>query len=660
MISSRRRTVSFLFFSALITVSAPLFYCSRNEQKQFVSGDTLQYVGMEACRKCHEDKYRTFMETGMGKSFGPASKSKSSGKFGTHAKVYDKLLDFYYVPYWEGDSLCILEYRMEKDDTVYKRTEKISYIIGSGQHTNSHLIEKEGFLYQAPLTFYTQKQQWDLPPGFEGGLNSRFGRIIGLECLSCHNAYPSLVRGSENKYDKIPHGIDCERCHGPGSLHVKEKSDGHITGAGSSIVNPARLPAGLQLDLCSRCHLQGNAVLNEGKSFYDFLPGMKLSDVMNVFVPVYKGREEEHIMASHVERLRMSRCFIMSREKSKHGLPGGKELSCITCHNPHLSVKATPVNVFNAACNGCHHEQDAPLCSERAEARSLVKNDCSGCHMKKNGTTDIPHVTNTDHYIRKYPAKALSGGHEVFEGLTCINNPDPPAGAKARAWLQYYEKFRANPAFLDSAGKYLENKTPTEIKKNFRDLVYLCSLRKDYKKIITYITALTVSVNMDSGFSRFSADNADAWLNYRIGEAYFHTGEYSHAFDYFSRASRLSPFNPDFRNKQGAALMQLDKPLEAKKIFEKLSVGFPGFIPALSNLGYLYLRLDGDTARASGLYAEALALDPDYEPALLNKAGLMAYEGKFASAEKILEHILKKNPANRDARAALKQLKERQ
>ena len=38
--------------------------------------------------------------------------------------------------------------------------------------------------------------------------------------MTCHNAYPDFVLGSTNKFNKIPKGIDCERCHGPGELHV--------------------------------------------------------------------------------------------------------------------------------------------------------------------------------------------------------------------------------------------------------------------------------------------------------------------------------------------------------------------------------------------------------------------------------------------------------
>ncbi|HRB38537.1 MAG TPA: hypothetical protein PK134_06525 [Bacteroidia bacterium] len=159
--------------------------------------DTVKYVGKETCRSCHADIYNTFMQTGMGKSFDVASKQKTSAKF-SHAVIYDKYENFYYHPYWQNDSLHLLEFRLENGDTVYKHNEVISYIIGSGQHTNSHIINTNGYLNQAPATFYTQRGEWHLPPGFEDGNNTRFSRIIGLECMSCHNSYPDFVLGSEN------------------------------------------------------------------------------------------------------------------------------------------------------------------------------------------------------------------------------------------------------------------------------------------------------------------------------------------------------------------------------------------------------------------------------------------------------------------------------
>ena len=138
---------------------------------------------------------------------------------------------------------------------------------------------------------------------------------------------------------EMPRGIECERCHGPGSLHVKEKLKGIKVDtskyADYSITNPRHLPRDLQMDICQRCHLQGVAVLNEGKNFFDFRPGMQLSDVMQVFLPRFSNSHEKFIMASQADRLRLSPCYLKS-----------EELSCISCHNPHHSVKSKKITAI--------------------------------------------------------------------------------------------------------------------------------------------------------------------------------------------------------------------------------------------------------------------------------------------------------------------------
>ncbi|MBK8472384.1 MAG: hypothetical protein IPL33_09550 [Sphingobacteriales bacterium] len=54
--------------------------------------------------------------------------------------------------------MWIAEYRLGKQaDTTHYREQYIKYIIGSGQHTNSHIYDENGYLYQAPITFYTQR-----------------------------------------------------------------------------------------------------------------------------------------------------------------------------------------------------------------------------------------------------------------------------------------------------------------------------------------------------------------------------------------------------------------------------------------------------------------------------------------------------------------------
>jgi len=264
--------------------------------------DTVNYVGSESCRGCHTEIYESFMHTGMGESFGLANPQKSAAIVNQHTLIYDSINNYYYQPFWQNDSLMVKEFRLNQKDTVYQRTEHIKYIIGSGHHTNSHIFEQNGYLYQAPITFYTQKKIWDFAPGFSGGFSTRFDRLIGTECMNCHNSFCEQPFGSENKYDWVAGGISCERCHGPGEVHVKLKTEGEVIDTATqidfSIVNPAKLERTAQMQVCQRCHVQGIAVLKEENSFYDFKPGQALDTVMDVFIPRYSGANTKFIMAS--------------------------------------------------------------------------------------------------------------------------------------------------------------------------------------------------------------------------------------------------------------------------------------------------------------------------------------------------------------------------
>lgn len=659
--------------------------------------DSAKYVGIHTCKLCHQDIYNTYIKTGMGKSFDVASRQKSSGDYHTSI-VYDKIGDFYYKAFWQNDSLQFLEYRLQGKDTIYKRQETVNYIIGSGQHTNSHIQSVNGYLNQMPMTFYTQKKKWDLPPGFEDGHNSRFMRKIGLECMSCHNNYPEFVLGSENKFSAVPEGINCERCHGPGSIHVEQRQTGSKIDTSKyidySIVNPAKLSIDAQFDICQRCHLQGNTILKEGKSFYDFKPGMKLSDYMTVFLPKYKHADDEFIMASHADRLKQSQCFIKSLEKTTSPVlrtppskgespsvsnklkPYKDAMTCVTCHNPHVSVRETNPNVFNDACNKCHGGQKKDqrlkikdnstfgsklICSEPSVIRKIKNKNqiinCVGCHMPKSGSIDIPHVTVHDHYIRKPITKKDKNAIKQFIGLYAINEKNPSALIKAKAYLNQYEKFENKSYYLDSAAFYLKDKSDADLKANFELLIQLHFIKNDFNKMIAYVNRLTDATILNNLLTKKSYSNDDAWTSYRIGEAFYNTGNIQRAINYYKNAVTLAPYGLDFKNKYGSALAANGLLPNAEKEFTEILKENPKHVSALTNLGYVKLA-QGNAKDAEQLYFKALALDPDYEPLLLNLAGLYAYKKEYKKAELYLTKLLKRNPNNKQAKIALIQIKQ--
>ncbi len=657
--------ISLSFFNCNSDISDKNSITKKETSKYLNHGDSANYVGMNTCKLCHQSIYNSFIKTGMGKSFDIASKSKSSADF-SKPGIYDKIADLHYKAYWNKDSLYIHEFRIQKNETLYSRKEQVNFIIGSGQHTNSHLQINNGYLNQMPMTYYTQKKKWDLPPGFENGINTRFTRKIGLECISCHNAYPNLIIGSENKYQSMPSGIDCERCHGPGSIHVKQRQNGSKVDTSKyidySIVNPAKLSIDEQFDVCQRCHLQGNAILKENKSFFDFKPGQKLSNYISVFLPKYTNSNTEFIMASHADRLKQSACFIKSYEKiqNKNILKPYKDaMTCITCHNPHVSVRETNANVFNDACLSCHNAktENENTKLKLQNAHKLFKkntwSNCVSCHMPVSGSSDIPHVTVHDHYIRKPITVEEKNKIKTFIGLFAINEKKPDSLTIAKAYINQYDKFDTKNNYLDSALNYLSN--PKEFEKNRYALIQLYFIRNDFNTIITCLNKLGEARCLNELFIKKTYDNIDAWACYRIAESYYYKNQITKALMWFKRAIELAPYHLDFRNKYGTTLASSNQLSEAETQFNFILKENRKYVSAYSNLGYIKL-LQGKESDALLLYKKGESIDPDNELLLLNLSAYYLYKHENKIAKKYLQHLHKLYPKNEKVIVALNKL----
>ncbi len=538
---------------------------------------------MEVCSACHQDKHKTFTHTGMGMSFDSAYKSKSSGSFDGHQLVYDSSINMYYYPFWKGEQLTIREFRLLNYDTIHKLDVDIDYIVGSGQHTNSHIFKSNGYLYQAPITFYVQDKKWDLAPGFENGNNTRFSRIINSECISCHNSMPQLKNGNAFKFERIGKGIDCERCHGPGELHVNERSKGIGVDVKNeidpTIVNPSKLSWELQTDLCQRCHLQGLNILKEGKSFLDFKPGMKLSSIFDVYLPQYLGDNLELDMANHSQRFQMSKCFISGNNKDL-------SFTCISCHNPHISVKETGTEVFNASCNNCHNKD---VCS--AEKAKLLKaqNNCVECHMPKSGSEDIPHVSVHDHFIRKPISKSETEEVKKLIGLYAINNPNPKVENQIRAYLEYWEKFDKNNLYLEKAKILLEKSDFPKL-----ELKYYY-LKEDYKQATQLVLSDAV---------------LDDWECLMLGDSYLKLGLESQGLYYLEKAYLLNKSNRTISKKLLNSYLKNLQVKSANEIIGDVLAEFPKD-PSIINCYAQSLILMKMLPKAKVELDKAIKLDPD-------------------------------------------------
>jgi len=270
-------------------------------------------------------------------------------------------------------------------------------VIGSGTRGHSYITDRDGFLFQTAISWFSQKAKWDKSPGFVA--ERFFGRPVTEECLFCHANRSPTVEGYDHRYDKpFAHGyaIGCERCHGPGEKHVRE--GGVFTdGFDPTIVNPRRLDHALREAVCQQCHLEGETrVIRRGRRLHEFRPGLPLDSILSVFVVSDTAGVKA---VSHVEQMYHSQCF--------RGGQGNGRMGCTSCHDPHRQVApADRVAFYRERCLNCHEDHG---CSASEDARAARQDSCIDCHMPRFQPTDIVHTASTDHrVIRPSKAKPLA------------------------------------------------------------------------------------------------------------------------------------------------------------------------------------------------------------------------------------------------------------
>ena len=418
----------------------------------------VSYVGDEACRECHELQYSTFKRTGMGRSLsipGPGNWPE----FTKPVTLVSKKLGRTYTVSVSGGKMYHTESGTGVDGKpAYSERNEIAYTVGSGDVGRSYLVLKGDALFVSPISYYSKIRGWDLSPGYEAGQFVSFTRPAWHLCVTCHSGRPRPISGTRNRYELPPFrflSVGCERCHGPGELHVRERRANapRTSPIDPSIVNPARLSVSVRDDVCKQCHLIGDAqVLRPGKTYLDFRPGTPLDNVVSIFTAPVMDKGNAIKALSHPEQLEMSQCYQQSVGR----------LSCIKCHDPHIQLHgAQAVAYFREKCLTCHDLKSCGLAETKRRATD-PPDDCLQCHMPKRFVSNIGHSALTDHRILKTPSEVPRTG--AFAGVSADDliyqtKPFRQAGAKPdlrTLALAYFEASQVYPQFRQRGFELLE------------------------------------------------------------------------------------------------------------------------------------------------------------------------------------------------------------
>ncbi len=438
-------------FLVLLAFSSPAGAASES-LKNVTSGKTFfegaDYVGSNTCKGCHPNEYENWKNTWHALMEQWATPENVLGDFNNTEIVFKGLE----VESLKGgkekinatvrlstDGKNFFFTLVDKDNKTNSQTYQVIKTLGG--KWDQHYETKIGENYfptpmrwavgdKAWLTRGLSPENWFSGDGTPDGLPRKPeqlspNRSAEAKCSGCHMTgytpeyYKDAKRwkGTDVTSPKPELGITCEKCHGPGSLHIASPI------GGKNIIHPLKdLNRLQQMQLCGQCHGRNTNKKEKELAFpVGFLPGdTNLQDI--IYFWSYSGTPDEDKTGYFWRNdwAKRNRQQWQDFTKSTHFTK--TNVTCITCHNPH---KASYDNQLRFArdklCIECHTEQGIAKSPDKemfeGSPMSKAGVTCVDCHMPKMGTrtTETPvtkqHWDVSSHtFIAATPALTLEYG----------------------------------------------------------------------------------------------------------------------------------------------------------------------------------------------------------------------------------------------------------
>ena len=348
----------------------------------------VKYLGDSSCIRCHAEISESYRRHPMGRSLAPIAKAPPTPDATKEGGPLFEAQGFQYGLEHRDGRVIHKETRSDARGRIIAQNEaEVQFVLGSGSQALAYLIERDGFLFESPITWYPRERRWDLSPGYE--TNNLPFQPADPSRMPVLPREPGRARGGHGQSYQPPifrgHAIGCERCHGPGELHVggipSRRRPGHDD-------RQPRPSGALARDaVCEQCHLIG-----------DQRDRSRWTVATRTIGPACRfigsGRSSCRPAAPRKtdSSARSSRC---TRAAASAPAEAGSAASPATIRtdSPEPEEK---VAYYRKRCLECHADRGCTLPPAVRLARSR-DDDCTGCHMPRSMGSEILHVATTNH-----------------------------------------------------------------------------------------------------------------------------------------------------------------------------------------------------------------------------------------------------------------------
>ncbi len=368
-------------------------------------GFAATYVGASACQKCHAGEFTKWQGARHSKMIQAASSVSVKGDFSA-GKI--KLRGDGYTLQVRGGAYYITETRLRGAPWEHR----VDYTLGSRRI--QHYLTKlpDGRIIVLAPSWDVLRKQWF--HNFDIGDPDESGEVEvqlwNKQCFSCH------VSQEQKGFDtgKIVYnttwtnfGTNCERCHGPGSDHIKRyaAATAKPPKPAADIVVQTRLSPDRNTMVCAQCHSFRDIFIPDfaaGDDYYShFMPILEYDQPVDKD-PAYWADGRTRRFSNDALGLWQSKCF----------LKGGA--TCITCHtdahDTGIERNTQLRSDANALCTHCHESLSKNLTEHTHHSETSTGSSCIECHMPR--TVQSIKAEIRDHSIT-IPAPENTVRHQI-------------------------------------------------------------------------------------------------------------------------------------------------------------------------------------------------------------------------------------------------------